>query len=171
MGRFAAVLLSLPLLLTGCFAPAYGGESGGPVNEATTCTTDDIGSSTATWQGGGGNSVGVINLVNTSDSPCTLRGIPSVRLLRADGTALPVVQVRHGVPGVHRVDVVQPGGTASSHVFWMNGCRLGGRASSVDVRWPGGHVPVTIAKGGSPRCDAPGRRSTVSATGFLDDGE
>jgi len=110
-----------------------------------------------------GRPVGVINLVNTTDSPCV-----RVRLLRADGTALAVAQVRDGVPGAHRVDVVQPGGTAVSHVFGMNGCRLGGRASSVDVRWPGGHVPVTIAEGRPPRCDAPGpgrpSRSPASST-------
>jgi hypothetical protein len=171
MRRFAAVLLVLPVLLGGCFAPVSGGESRGTAARATACTTDDIGSSTASWQGGVGKSVGVINLVNTSDAPCVLRGIPSVRLLRADGTALPVAQVRHGMPGAHRVDLVRPGGTAVSHVFWMNGCGLGGRAATVDVRWPGGTVPVAIAEGGSPRCDAPGRRSTVSVTGFLYDGQ
>ena len=42
-----------------------------------------IGESVATWQGGTGSSVGVLDLVNTSDTPCVLKGIPTVRLLRA----------------------------------------------------------------------------------------
>ena len=60
---------------------------------------------------GAGQIAYALNVKNSSDSPCWVRGVPSGHLLAANGTALPT---QIGASGNHGKQVVLPPGASAS---------------------------------------------------------
>jgi hypothetical protein len=161
----AAQLVSLAC----CAAIATGGcgSSAGSAGAAqhhgktTTSAAGTVACSSAMLRLRGGregeNSAGVhgdIEFTNTGSHPCTLRGVPTVTVVTAAGTRLPVRLVRSPAPTVSQV-VLRPrkADAADLVVFWGNWCGARPGRLAVRVTLPGGGT-VSGTFDGPPDYDA-----------------
>jgi hypothetical protein len=111
---------------------------------------------------------GDIEFTNTGFRPCRLLGLPTVTIVRAGGTSLPVQLVR--AAGVQlRPLVLPPGrpGAADLVVFWANWCGPGPGPLRVRVMLPAGGTVTGPFDGPPdydyvPRCVNPRLPSTIS---------
>lgn len=111
---------------------------------------------------------GDIEFTNIGSGPCILRGLPTVTIVRADGTSLPARLVR--VPPLQLGPVVLAPGrpdAADLVVFWANWC--GHRPGPLRVRVTLPAVGVVTGPFDGPpgydyvpRCTSPGLPSTLS---------
>lgn len=131
-------------------------------------------SATGARQGGGlGSAAGTIVFTDTSTSPCTLQGVPSLQLLDATGRILATPS--GGQPSISAARL-SPGSshTASLIVYWFNWC--GSAPGPLTMR-------ITLSSGGGtilapfngppayvPLCTQPGQPSTLQVVNaFLKD--
>jgi len=166
------------LALAGCAAPggpAGPGRTSPGTGQPTTSPVWGLASCASTAlrinAGREGESLGVhgdIEFTNIGSGPCILRGLPTVTIVRADGTSLPVRLVR--VPTLQlRPVVLAPGrpDAADLVVFWANWCGHRPGPLRVRVTLPVGGVATGPFDGPPdydyvPRCARPGLPSTLS---------
>jgi hypothetical protein len=119
-------------------------------------------------QGGGavGVAQGAVSLTNTGTTSCTLSGIPTVQLLRANSTALAVRNAAPATPLEKALDLA-PGKSATLVVEWTNWC--GSPPGPLDIRLKfDGAGDVTGPFNGPPAydfvpaCAQPGQSSSTT---------
>ncbi len=141
-------------------------------------------SAKASYQGATGSMAGAIIFTNSGSTQCTLQGTAEVTLIDANGDKLPVVQKMMSLDGSERPVTLDPGRQASLFFVWSNWCPAGTAETSsaspisgglsflVTMRDSSGTVTVPVESVGStngnltPRCDAPGRDSSLSVGAF-----
>jgi hypothetical protein len=87
-----------------------------------------------------GGAIGDVVFSNTGTTACELRGVPSIRLAKANGMALDVTETKPSTPELPPV-VVQPRGKSTAELVftWTNWCSPS----------PGAlHMQITLANGG-----------------------
>ena len=141
-------------------------------------------SAKASYQGATGSMAGSIIFTNTGSDQCTLQGTADVTLIDANGDKLPVVQKMMSLDGSEHQVTLDPGTQASLFFVWSNWCPAGtaetssaspisgGLSFQVTMRDSSGTVTAPVESVGStngnstPRCDAPGRDSSLSVGAF-----
>ena len=149
----------------------------------TICAASDL-SANASYQGATGSMAGSIIFTNTGTDQCALQGTADITLVDANSNKLPIVQKMMSLDGSERQVTLDPGGQASLFFVWSNWCPegtaetataspiSGGISFLVTVRDSGGTLTVPVKTSGStndaipPRCDAPGRDSSISVGMF-----
>lgn len=142
------------------------------------CTAGDV-SVEAGWQGGGGQMLGSVWVTNIGAGACALAGPPRRVELRDGDVALGGVAFAPDPAGgagdlaAAPPVLLAPGGRAFSELDWSNLCTVGPRpvVTAVRVTLPDGSGPVDAARmdpgfSGLPRCDVPGKGSTLTAFAF-----
>lgn len=142
------------------------------------CTPADL-TATADWQGATGSMAGGIGVTNDSSTACVLDGPPKLVVIKAGTTTMPTAYSAAGArPG--GIDppgpgLLEPGDHGSWWLFWENWCGQDLVPTSVTVTLPDGSGTVVAVPGsstpgpgmgGTPRCDAPGSPSSLTATAF-----
>lgn len=102
--------------------------------------------------GGAGGANGSIVLTNTSDRACILSGMPSVRLLTANGNAL-AITTRPPEGGASRAVVVTPSASALLIVDWSNWCGALPGPLDVEIALSGKTESVSGPFNGPPAYD------------------
>jgi len=112
---------------------------------------------------------GDIWFTNTGPLPCVLRGIPRVRLLRADGSLLAVHRAHSPAPPFNHTVVLAPGKPHAAwlEVYWSNWCGPPPGPLHLQISLAHGRGTLTIPFDGPPDgdyipvCVAPGQPSTL----------
>ena len=143
------------------------------------CTPADL-TATAEWQGATGSMAGGIGVTNVSSTACVLNGPPKLVVIKA-GTKTMSTTYRAGEGGGPAGSLppgpglLEPGDRGGWWLFWTNWCGQHLVPTSVTVTLPdGGGTMVAVAGssapgpgiGGTPRCDAPGSISSLTAMAF-----
>jgi hypothetical protein len=133
---------------------------------AAACSASSV-SATVDYTTIGGTSTspaGAVLFTNTSSTPCSLHGIPTVQLVGADGQDIPSFQAPSS-PAHAVTAVLFPGGSpAGSSVTWSSLTCLQG-SYSLAVEFPGWSSPVAAGSTSGyhgPACTAPGTTVYVS---------
>jgi hypothetical protein len=124
--------------------PSTSGPQGG---QSTTgrCQASALRGSVQGTEGAAGTIWTTIRLRNVSDRTCTVRGVPEVRLLGADGDPVTAPSVADG-PGGSQV-ALRPGRTAIFAYGEPNVCDSTVSGSRIRVTLPGGQGSLTVALG------------------------
>ena len=141
-------------------------------------------SAVARYQGATGSMAGSIVFTNTGTDQCTLQGTADVTLVDPNGNKLPVNQKMISLDGSEQTVTLDPGGQASLFFVWSNWCPdgtaetssagpiSGGLSFVLTMRNSHGTLTIPVESAGStsealtPRCDVPGRDSTLSVGTF-----
>jgi len=141
-------------------------------------------SAKAGYQGATGSMAGAIIFTNSGADQCTLQGTADVTLVDANGDKLPINQKMVNLDGSEQPVTLDPGGQASLFFVWSNWCPAGTTETSsagpiagglsivVTLHDSRGSLTVPVVSAGSaidvlpPRCDVPGRDSTISVGTF-----
>ena len=132
------------------------------------CAIVDLAVAAGGWSGATGSMGGGATVVNVSNGPCRLAGVPAVELLADDGRVIATGGPARSGPAV----ILAPGGVAGVITVWRNWCEssrpraLALRLELLDVEG-GFSAPVanwkgTGSGGSAPRCDMPSAPSTIS---------
>jgi hypothetical protein len=116
----------------------------------------------AVTQGGGGATIGSIQLRNDGSADCWLRGHPELSILDGGGRPL-TLRVLTPKRSMMRL---RPHDAAEVLFQWHNWCRLKAPASLKLVLPEGGGTIETKADIGRPRCDEPKAVSTLVVSTF-----
>jgi hypothetical protein len=176
----AAALAGI-VVLSGCAGAAGSARPGSssprssaPAASLSAPSADQLCTASALRSRGGrqGENMGAhgdIWFTNIGPRPCILRGIPRVKLLRADGSLLAVHRAHSPAPFNHTV-VLAPGKphTAWLEVYWSNWCGPPPGALRLQISLAHGRGTLTITFDGPPDgnyvpvCLARGRPSTLA---------
>jgi Protein of unknown function (DUF4232) len=116
----------------------------------------------AVTQGGGGATIGSLQLRNDASSDCWLRGQAKLSILDGDGHPLAI----RAAPSKRSTMRLRPHDAAEVLFQWHNWCRLTAPAALKLVLPEGGGTIETIADIGRPRCDEPKAASTLAVSTF-----
>ena len=126
-------------------------------------------------QGATGAMIGGVRLRNTTDHACTVRGIPTLRMVARGGTVISARLHRtgNGLWGQPRwphypLVSLRPGGQAVVDFVWRNYCGRS-RLESVRLTWRGGTVAEPVTGRGQPECDLKSAPSSLSVGRFQPD--
>jgi hypothetical protein len=162
--------------LSSCSGPtpkAGRGSSSSSTSQSPTaaCSPSSVSASVdfTTIGGSSTSPAGAVLFSNTSTTPCSLRGIPTVQLVGADGQVIPALQAP-SKPANEATAVLTPAGTsgtgkrAGSSITWSSLTCLAG-SYSLTIQFPGwsSSVPAGSTSGYSgPACTAPDTTVYVS---------
>lgn len=167
----ASVLGALAIvLLSSCSSPSPKVTKSATTSttgaKVAACTASSVSASVdfTTIGGSSTSPAGAVVFSNTSSTPCSLTGIPAVRLVGADGQVIPSFQAPSS-PAHAVTAVLSPGGKpAGSSVTWSSLTCLSG-SYSLAVQFPGWSSPVPAGSTTGytgPACTAPGTTVYVS---------
>ena len=118
------------------------------------CSTTTLAAQGGRKSGGSvGEAEGTVILTNKSGDPCFLRGIPSVTLLRSDGSLLGVESVAPKNPALPPL-LLQPTHSAVLVVYWANWCGSPPGPLQVRITPAGGAGSLTGSFDGPPDSDS-----------------
>jgi Protein of unknown function (DUF4232) len=123
--------------------PSTTSQSGSPT--PSRCAASALGGSVQASDGAAGTIYTTIGLRNVSARTCTVKGIPQVRLLGAQGQPATAPSVPSGPAG--SVVVVRPGKVARFTFSQPNACDARVAGSRLRVTLPGGQGSVTLPLG------------------------
>jgi Domain of unknown function (DUF4232) len=176
----AAALVGI-VVLSGCASTVGSASTGSspprssaPAASLSASSADQLCTASALLSRGGrqGESLGAhgdIWFTNTGQQPCVLRGIPRVRLLRADGSLLAVHRAHSPAPFNHTV-ILAPGKPHAAwlEVYWSNWCGPPPGPLRLEISLAHGRGTLTIPFDGPPDgeyvpvCVASGQPSTLA---------
>jgi hypothetical protein len=142
---------------------------------AEPCTGVDLGDGSVFMQGATGSMLGGVRLRDTTGHDCTLRGIPTLRLVARGGAVISTRLVRsgNGLWGQPRwphypIVSLRPNGQAVVDFAWRNYCGRS-RLGSVRLAWRDGALTEPVTNRGAPECDLKSARSSLSVGRFQPD--